>query len=255
MIKWAAVLILVAGAPLQADQCKYDKRIDDVLDVSSSQVLEVNALAGSLTITGEPGIHEVRIRGEACASEEEWLDDITIETSSGDRARVSVALPDSSGWTVFGSRYVYLDLELVVPADLDLDVRDSSGDMEIRNVAALAVRDSSGEIEITDAAGPVEIRDSSGEIRVDGVAGDLTIVSDSSGGIRGTDIEGDVLVESDSSGDIQFSRVGRSVVVERDSSGDIDVDTVEGDFTVMRDGSGRIHSRDVKGRIDVPDNG
>jgi hypothetical protein len=252
MIKWAVILILAASAPAQAWQCKYDKRIDDVLEVSSSEVLEVAAAAGELRITGEPGIHEVRIRGDACASEEEWLDEISIETSSGRRASVSVVLPDSEGWSLWGSKYVYVDLELVVPEGLDLDVRDSSGDMKISNVAGLAVQDSSGEIEITDAAGPVEIRDSSGEIRIDRVAGDLTIVSDSSGGIRGTDIAGDVRVESDSSGDIRFTRVGRSVVVERDSSGDIDVESVEGDFIVMRDGSGSIHSKDVKGKVDTP---
>lgn len=255
MIKWAAVLFLVACAPVQAWQCKYDKRIDQSLDVSGSSLLAVAAAAGDLRITGKPGVSEVQISGKVCVSEEAWLDGVSIETSGGDRASISVVIPDSNGWSIFGSRYAYVDLELVVPDDLDLDVRDSSGDMEIEHVAAVTVKDSSGDIEISDASGPVIVRDSSGDIRVQDLAGDFTVVSDSSGDIRGKDIEGDVLVESDSSGDILFTRIGQSVVVERDSSGDIDVESVEGDFTVQHDGSGSIRSKDVKGKVEVPREG
>ena len=255
MIKWVAVLIFVASTPVQAWQCEYDKRIDQVLDVSGSSVLDVAAAAGDLRISGKPGTDEVKIRGKVCVSEEEWLDEVTVETSTGDRATVSVVIPDSEGWTIWGSRYAYVDLELVIPDGLNLDVRDSSGDIEIENVAAVELKDSSGDIRITDASGPVVIRDSSGDIRVQDLASDFTVVSDSSGEIWGKDIEGNAVVESDSSGDIIFSRVGKNVVVERDSSGDIDVDSVEGDFTVQRDGSGGIHSKDVKGKVDVPEQG
>lgn len=253
MIKWTAVLILIFTAPLQAWQCEYDKRIDQVLDVSGSSILDVAAAAGDLRISGDPGTSEVKIRGKVCVSEESWLDEVSIETSTGDRATISVVIPDTDGWTIWGNRYAYVDLELVVPDGLNLDIQDSSGDMEIEKVAAVKVKDSSGDIRITDASGPVVIRDSSGDIRVQDLAGDFTVVSDSSGEIWGRDIRGNAVVESDSSGDILFSRVGKNVVVERDSSGDIDVDTVEGDFTVQRDGSGGIHSKDVKGKVDVPD--
>jgi hypothetical protein len=255
MIKWAAVLIFVASAPLQAWQCAYDKRIDQVLDVSGSSILDVAAAAGDLEINGESGTNEVKIRGKVCVSEEEWLDEVTIETSKGDRAMVSVVIPDSDGWTIWGSRYAYVDLELVVPDGLNLDIRDSSGDIEIENVAAVEVKDSSGDIRITGASGPVVIRDSSGDIRVQDLASDFTVISDSSGEIRGKDIEGSARVESDSSGDILFSRIGQNVVVERDSSGDIDVESVEGDFIVQRDGSGSIHSKDVKGKVELPRDG
>ena len=211
MMKWMAVFFLVLCAPAQAWECKYDKRIEQALNVSGSDLLKVAAAAGDLEITGESGRSEVEIRGRVCVSEEEWLDEATIEISTGEVASIAVVLPDSNGWSLWGNRYAYIDLELLVPNGLDLDVKDSSGDIEIENVAAVRLKDSSGDIEINDVAGTVEIKDSSGDIRVQDVAGDFTVHSDSSGQIRGSDIEGNVLVENDSSGDIRFTNVGRNV--------------------------------------------
>lgn len=254
MIKWMAVFFLILCAPAQAWECKYDKRVDQDLDVSGSSLLKVAAVAGDLRITGESGRNEVEIRGKICVSEEEWLDDVTIETTTGDTASIAVVVPDSDGWSLWGNRYAYVDLELLVPADLNLDVKDSSGDMEIESVAAVRVQDSSGDIEITDATGPIEVKDSSGDIRVEDIAGDFTVLSDSSGQIRGNDIEGNVLVENDSSGDIRFTHIGKNVTVENDSSGDIEVSSVSGDFTVLHDGSGEIDSKGVEGETNIPKN-
>ena len=253
MFKWLAVMTLMACANAQAWQCKYDKDIDLVLDVSDSTVLKLSAVGGELTIKGKPGTDEVVVRGEVCVSKEEWLDEVSIESKFGDRAEIWVVTPDTDGWTI-GSRYAIVNLEVTVPDSLDLDVKDSSGDLVIEDVAAVRLKDSSGDIRIENASGPVIIDDSSGDIEVRYLAEDLTIESDSSGAIRGTDIDGSVLVERDSSGDIRFTHVGRDVVIERDSSGDIEVDDVQGDFTVHSDGSGSIDSRAVAGETNIPKN-
>lgn len=246
-------LLASIGSQAWAWDCGHEKAIDETLDLSGTSELAVRAAAGELKISGREGSTEARIRGRVCASEEEWLEQAGVATESGERAEIRVYLPDvGSSWSWTGGRYVYLDLELEVPASVPLDVRDSSGDMRIEGVGAVSVRDSSGEIEISDSSGPVTVEDSSGDVELRDIGGDVTVASDSSGELRGYDIEGTVLVKRDSSGDIRFRDVGRHFIVERDSSGDISADRVGGDFRVLRDSSGDIDADNVTGEVDIP---
>jgi DUF4097 and DUF4098 domain-containing protein YvlB len=258
MNRWIVVLVVfllvVIAADALASDCKFERLLDESLDVSGSQSLAIAAAAGDLEIAGVSGSDEVRIKGKICVSEEHWLDEARLETRSGDRAEINVILPDvSGGWSLWGSKYAYMDLELEVPDDLALELRDSSGDIEIEDISALWLQDSSGDIEIRNVAGLVEIKDSSGDIEVHGLRGDFTIISDSSGDIRGSGIEGNVLVESDSSGEIWFTNVRKDVVIEQDSSGDIIAENVGGDFRVLKDSSGKIRAEDIAGEVVIPD--
>ena len=189
MKKSMLLIVCMFSSQLSAWDCKYEKQIDQSLDLSGSSELQVLAAAGDLEITGAESISEATIKGRVCVSSEEWLEAANVETSGGDRAKILVNLPDTDGgWSWTGRRYAYLDLVLLVPNDMPLDVKDSSGDVEIQSVAAVSIQDSSGDIEIADVSGPVRIRDSSGDIEVNDVDGDVTIVSDSSGDIEGEDI-------------------------------------------------------------------
>ena len=245
--------LLLAAPAAQAWDCKYEKDIDQALDLAGSEELVVNAAAGDLEIRGDGAGDAAVIRGKLCVSEEGWLDEARVETLSGRRAEISVELPETSGWSLTGNRYAYLDLELHVPARMALDVRDSSGDAEISGVAAVRVSDSSGDLELENIDGPVVLKDSSGGIELADIRGDVTVESDSSGDIEGERITGNVLVERDSSGSIYFEGISGNVTVERDSSGDITARDVGGDFTVLRDGSGDIRAIDVRGKVEIPD--
>lgn len=249
-------VVLAFPALVQADDCRYEKRIDTELDLSGSESLDVIARAGRLVINGEPGIESARIEGRVCVSKEAWLDESGVRTQGGKSARIEVQLPGiDGGFTLFGGmvkRYASLDLELTVPAHLALDVKDSSGSMDITGTGPLRIRDSSGSIEVEDVDGPVVLKDSSGSITLTDVNGDVTVESDSSGSINGRDIEGAVLVRKDSSGSIRFTDVRDDFIVEVDSSGDIIAERVGGDFRVLKDGSGSIHSNDVAGEVSLP---
>jgi hypothetical protein len=255
---------------LQALDCKFEKTIDQTLDLTGSESLSISAAAGDLGVTGVKDSSVVSIRGRVCVSKEEWLDESRVETSGGKRAEIAVELPDAgAGWTFTGLRYAYLDLELEVPDGITLKIKDSSGDVEIEQVGQLSLQDSSGDIEIRNA-GELTVRDSSGDIEIEDtkysvtvwdssgdmvlrdIKGGVTIESDSSGEIRGQDIEGSVLVKSDSSGDIRFSDVGENFMVERDSSGDISANRVGGDFQVLKDSSGEINATNINGDVSVP---
>ncbi len=255
---WAVLLICLLAIQFStsasSDSCKYEKDIDMTLDLSDSELLEIAAAAGSLEITGVSGTDEAVIHGRVCASKEKWLEPATINTETGRRAKIDVDLPEVVVVGIsFGNNYVSMDLDIKVPQDMALDIKDSSGEILLRNIGSVELQDSSGDIEIEDARGSVLINDSSGDIDIDGVAGDVTIESDSSGGIYGEDIDGAVLVERDSSGDIRFTNVSKDVIVERDSSGNITVADVGGDFRVLKDGSGSIRSSNVKGEVEIPD--
>lgn len=248
-----ALLIYQFSTEAFAESCKYEKKIEKTLDLSKSEILNINARAGDLDIVGVSGSNEALIHARVCASKEAWLEQSEVSTTSGKRAGIEVVLPETDGgWTSFGNNYVWMDLDIEVPQDLALDVKDSSGDMSLKNIAAVEIKDSSGDIEVEGARASVSVRDSSGDIEIEGTDGDLIIESDSSGDIEATDINGNVLVVSDSSGDIEVSDVSDSVVVERDSSGDISARDVGGDFRVLKDGSGGISSHGVQGEVDIP---
>jgi len=253
MIRFVLLAACLVSASVQAWDCKYEKRIDQELDLAGSEKLSVMAAAGDLEITGTSDSQVATIKGRVCVSDEDWLDESGVELTAGKRAKIEVSMPDTSGWSLMGQRYAYIDLDIEVPDSLALEVKDSSGDVEISGVGAVSVKDSSGDVTIEDSAGPVEVEDSSGDIEFADIKGDVTIESDSSGDITGHDIGGTVLVVSDSSGEIRFRDVSENFIVERDSSGDISAHRVGGDFEVMRDGSGDINATDVEGEVRTPD--
>jgi hypothetical protein len=253
MKKFLLLSVCLFSFGLQASDCEFKKNIDQTLDLSGSEELAVLAGAGDLRITGVTGSDHATIKGRVCASEEKWLDQSGLETGSGKRAEIIVNLPDTDdGGSWSGNNYAYLDLELEVPEGIRMDVKDSSGDFEMKRVGAATVQDSSGDIDIADTTGPVSIRDSSGKIELSDINGDVTIESDSSGDIFGKNIVGKVLVQSDSSGDIEFRDVGEDFIVERDSSGDITAKGVGGNFHVLNDGSGEIRASNVEGKVEIP---
>jgi uncharacterized protein YuzE len=254
MRKFLLLCACLASAGLQASDCEFERKVDQELDLAGSKELSVLAGAGELRITGIEGSDFASIKGRICASEEEWLEKSGVNTSGGKWAEIIVDLPDTdNGRSWVGNDYAYIDLELEVPADIFLNVKDSSGDIRMESVGQVEILDSSGDMDIVDASGPVLIRDSSGEIDLRDINGDVTIESDSSGDILGRGIAGAVLVKNDSSGDIEFTDVGEDFLVERDSSGDISANRVGGDFHVMRDGSGEISARSVDGEVRIPD--
>ena len=253
MLKTGVALFALSPiAATWAAGCKFEKNINEQLDLRDAQQLVIAAAAGSLEVTGAPGATHAVVRGRACASRAEWAEQSGVALLGGPEAEIAVDLPQIYDSLSFGNRYVYMDLEIEVPSELTLDIRDSSGEMRISDVGALTIHDSSGDIDIDRTSGPVRIRDSSGGIDARDIGGDFTIVSDSSGEVIARGVAGSVLVEHDSSGELEFFDIEGDVLVEEDSSGSIRAERVSGSFTVLRDGSGDIDSRDIAGEVRLP---
>jgi hypothetical protein len=231
------------------------------VDAAGAERVEVLAGAGDLQVTGRSGT-QVHATGRACASDEDELARVQVRAErDGAVVRVVADIPRDT-------EDAYLDLRIDVPEGVPVRITDSSGDLRVRHVAALDLRDSSGDVEIEDVPGEVKVEDSSGDVDIDDAIGSVTL-EDSSGELYLTSV-GDTHVVSDSSGDIRISRAGAvridvdssgeivcrdvtgNVSVGEDSSGSIQVSNVGGDFTVNSDGSGDIEYADVAGSVSVP---
>lgn len=247
LFTFSAAALLLAGAA-SAD-CHYTAKRQASVDLNGATKVRVESGAGTLRVTGQPGLTQIRANGDACASSENLLKEVVIRTSrNGSEVVVEAFIPDSSwGW----STEARLDMEVVLPDNVAVDVDDGSGDTTVQHVASLTADDGSGDLTIRDVAGAVRFDDGSGDVEITNVGGDVH-AEDGSGDVTIRQVRGSVIIEDDGSGDLEISNVDRDVLVEDDGSGSIDVEDVKGSFTVRDDGSGGIHMRNVAGKITVP---
>lgn len=241
---------LLAGEPApELDDCAFTVERELTIPAAGLSAVDIDAGSGELQVEGRDDFDEIVVVGHVCASEEAFIDQLTVRAdASGSAARIETRYPDVRGGV--GSRTARIDLEVLVPRGLDVEIDDSSGGIDVRGAGAVRIDDSSGSIDVSDVDGPVEIDDSSGGIELMDVRGDVRI-EDGSGGIELRSVTGGVTVR-DGSGGIDIEGVGSDVVVDRDGSGSIEVRGVGGDLVVRRDGSGGIRYSGVRGSVDIP---
>jgi hypothetical protein len=232
------IMLMFAASLVQAAWRDYEETRDLSLDVGGMDLLRIETGPGSLTVTGVSGMDKIVVKAH-----------IVVPDTDGDRAREIVARdmvlslePDSDSAELksyfdgdgglFRSSPL-IDLEIRLPAGMSLNVEDSSGSIEIENVAGdIEVDDGSGSILLTEVGGNIKIRDGSGSIVAEGAGGDVSIV--------------------DGSGSVTVARVAGNVTIE-DASGSIDVSEVAGDLIIPEDGSGSVNFADILGRVEQKD--
>lgn len=233
----------------ESDGCDFALDRELTIPAAGVRTLDIRAGSGELHVEGQDGLDQIVVAGRVCASHEDFIDELRISgETSGSRAVVETHYPDFDDWG--GSRTARIDLVVLLPTELAVDIDDSSGSIEVRGTGALRIDDSSGGIDVSDVDGPVEIDDSSGGLEIRRVRGDLRI-EDGSGSIELRSISGAVELR-DGSGGIEIEDVSADVVVDRDGSGSIEVREVGGDFVVRRDGSGSIRYSGIRGSVDIP---
>lgn len=249
----AVAAALLMAAPLTAQECRFEAQRDARLDAASGDRLVLIARSGSLRVEGRSGTGEITVRGRACASSEALLERLRLRSErSGGIARVEVEEIDSEdGVNWRDNTYARLDLVIEIPAGMQVDIEDGSGEMIVRGTGDLVIDDGSGEIDVADIDGSVRIEDGSGEVMVARVRGDVTI-DDGSGEVTVSDITGSLTLD-DGSGSIDIAGIDGSVRIPDDGSGDLDVRDVGGDLIVSDKGTGNIDHSDVRGRVDIPD--
>ena len=197
--------------------------------------LEIQAGAGSLTVTGREDLTAVEVKAEIVARHvgDEDLDGFLkdrVELTLEKRGEVAVLVSRiRERFRLFGfDEEAVINLTVSVPKDMPLEIDDGSGSIVVEDLAS------------------VKIDDGSGSIRVDRIAGEVEI-DDGSGGIEINDAAGNVSVD-DGSGEIRIRRVGGTVTID-DGSGSIDIADVEKDVRLVRTGSGEVEVSNVKGRV------
>ncbi len=268
---WLVVLALGPATALAwGDGCKFRAERSAGVDATGIEKVVIRVGAGDMKAIGVAKATRVEARGPACADKQELLDAAQIIVRrEGNIVYVETELPQNDGSNWAGNEYASIDIGIAVPANVPVDLQDSSGDANIENIASVVMQDSSGDLEILDIAGLAEVtdssgditieragkvllRDSSGDIDVSGIRENVHVVSDSSGDITIESVDGSVRIEQDSSGDIRVENVKRDVTVDADSSGSIYAGRVGGNFTVLDDSSGSISHESVRGTVTVP---
>ena len=251
------VLITVAfaaclsQASMARDYCKHQREINRSAELNGVKDIYVKAGAGKLFIQGSPERDDILIQAIICASDQSVFDEMDVRASqNADTTFIKTHIPERK--FAVGNNYARIDLNVIVPADSNLGVADSSGAAQVGNVRQLDMIDSSGRLVINDVEGDVKVKDSSGKLVLRDIGGNVQIV-DSSGAIEAENIGQSVTVVHDSSGGIRLKNIGKDVTVQHDSSGGIDVDTVAGNFSVLEDSSCGIRYKNVGGQVQIPE--
>lgn len=228
-------------------KCSEERTLRKELDIGALNDIRVLAGPGELSIKGSEQQGKIALVAKLCASEKSMLAEMDVKTGiENEMAVIKADIPKKWG----GNYSAAIDLSLTVPDNAKLNVKDSSGDLEIGNVAKLSLVDSAGDVVLKHIVGHVELTDSSGSVNMHKIGS--AEVTDSSGGIDVRDVVNDFTIVVDSSGDIDVQGVGGDLLIKVDSSGSIDVEDIAGSFIVEKDGAGDIRYDNVGGEVNIP---
>jgi len=235
------------------------------LSAEGIKKLEIDCGAGFLKINGIESLREIEVTAEIEGKDKEFIRkyvDLSLEKRGSKAVLISKY---KQHFSLFSFKQRLINLTVRIPKNMDLDIDDGSGSINIENIKGMVdiddgsgdlyikniegildIDDGSGEIKAKDISGDLSIDDGSGDIRVENIKGDIDI-EDSSGGIEAKDIYGDISID-DGSGSIYISHVQGGVIVS-DGSGSINIDGIEKNVVIKEDGSGSVNIKNVKGKI------
>lgn len=218
---------------------------------------------GDLIIRGDPAATSVHMR---VSIDRYWLFKLgeegilkkLIKVSGEGTPELKIVTYIEPSWRNYGRAEYPIDFEVVVPAGAVLNIRDTSGKIEVSDIqSAVEVHDGSGTLAVRHVKGPLTIDKESGDVRVQDVLGTTTIASRSGqlhflrvGELNVTASDGNLdVIDAGSArlvnkgGNIRVSGVKGSVHID-DDSGEIEVSQVGGDVDI-RDTSGQIRASHV----------
>jgi hypothetical protein len=226
------VMAMFASSLTYATWNGYTETRDLSLAASGVDILEIDAGAGNILVSGVVGGDQILVKAVIRVPDDEddareyIASDLVLKLEKKRKKAILDAYFEQNGWHNRDSAGV--DLEVSVPQGLRLFIDDGSGPIRIEAVRA--------DIEIDDGSGSNEISDAKS-----------VVIDDGSGPISIVNVSGDVEVE-DGSGDITVRSVGGTVTID-DGSGGIDVRDVEQDLDIVDDGSGSVRIADVRGTV------
>jgi hypothetical protein len=238
---------------------KASRDISRTIDRGKINNLKIRVGAGKLEIRGESRA-DFAIDGTITgyARKTARAEEILAEVELHDLTRGDTLTLEAKGPENLNNEGYAIDLVLIVPDDIALDVEDGSGNISVENVqGGIRIDDGSGAIELGLVGGKTRISDGSGEIIIrdldtsrGGSGPDQIRISDGSGEIEMKDIVGEVRI-NDGSGEIVVTGLYGSIEIE-DGSGAIRLDDVTGSVEIT-DGSGSMRIENILGDVGITD--
>lgn len=229
---------IVVATPSHANYHNQEKL---VLDAQSLALLDIDAGAGSLEITGSDNTDEISLVADIY-TEKRNADNYQLELTSSGNSAFIISKINSSGFWQGDSPHI--DIKIIVPNHMMLRVNDGSGSTMIKQIdAAVTVKDGSGDLTLKNINGDLDINDGSGGLYINNVVGKIEIV-DGSGEIELYDVDGSIDID-DGSGSMIVKGISGDVNID-DGSGELTVNEVAGHVTI-NDGSGGINVEQVGG--------
>jgi DUF4097 and DUF4098 domain-containing protein YvlB len=204
--------------------------------VESGAQIKVRVNGGAINVRiGSPGQVHVELKQVAGTNSEKEADDLIAEAGpiiekSGNTVRIETKPGQSNfHWFWFGGNHgIRFDVDLVVPANVNLFLDTSGGSIKVDGEVqgALNADTSGGAITVTGATGELHLDTSGGSISVDRVTHQLS--ADTSGGSIHVGYVGPNVV------DVNADTSGGNIQIGLDSSGNYDLyaDTSGGNVNV-----------------------
>lgn len=242
------VLSVALTGTVYAGSVKHEEKIHKTIEIRDESRLVVESKSGDITILGEAGRNEVQLtiikRVKAKSQEEAerlaGLLDIEIDRD-GRELVISTKYPkgDDAKRSIFSylmRRYPKMSMELilVVPPELDIELTSASGDLSVSNInGSVELTAASGDLQTINIGGSLNMVVASGDIEVENVDGEARF-SSASGDITAHKLSSDALIQT-ASGDVEMIDIG----------GDVEAETISGDIVV--EGVGSVIYKGVSG--------
>ena len=261
-------LLLLALSPLSLAAPRHAYTM--VVPAANARSITFDVQEGDLIIRGDPAATSVHMR---VSIDSYWLFKLgeagilkkLIKVSGEGTPELKIVTEIEPSWRNYGRAEYPIDFEVVVPSGAVLNIRDTSGKIEVSEIdSAVQVHDGSGTLAVRHVKGPLSIDKESGDVRVQDVLGTTTLASRSGqlhflrvGELNVTASDGNLgVIDAGSArlvnkgGNIRVSGVKGSVHID-DDSGEIEVSQVGGDVHI-RDTSGQIRASHV-GALTIDD--
>ncbi len=248
----ASLLLLPLSALADEPQCKFNAPRELKLDLAGAKAVVFEVNQHDLVLTAGPG--PAQLGGRACASNADWLRELTVTQHKVDGKLVVRLLREGRNHVTTGSNYAYLDLRGSVPDTLLVQMKVGSGDASVSGAHSLSADVGSGDITLRDIKGLVTAAIGSGDVDLDG-AGALNVLSVGSGDFKARNVRGNATIGTVGSGDLTLHGVQGNVELGTVGSGDVDLREVKANVSVGNVGSGDLEIRGVGGNVSVERHG
>jgi len=259
-------LCLIAAMPAAAAERALELRLDETMPV------QIHNLAGAAKlVAGDDGLV---IRARVSADKQEIADAIRLSTRErGGVLEVVVEYPESLSRVrydgdefrrldvnveyqgrklrVSGSsgEAVRVDLEVLVPADARLGLRQAVGPITAEQVRAeLVLATRVGHVSVADGMGKLRADTGSGRASVTGFRGDV-VADTGSGNVVIENVLGNVEADT-GSGNVSLRGIDGDVLADT-GSGSVTIQDARGERIVADTGSGGVRLKDVAGSLNV----